>query len=144
VGGPDISDCSKCKSLLSRFTSEECQQILAADAQLLLAPLVSAGRRPQVHDTLHLLHVPQRCVVAHVNDGCDFAGRVESVWLNLDCPLPHSLLVPTASSVGEQFVDVFAHLAEIGLAMFVEVEIGADGHRPHPANRVRGEVAHLV
>lgn len=53
-------------ALVSRLTSEERHQTLAADAQLLLVPLVSPRRRPQIDDALHLLHEPQCSDVAHV------------------------------------------------------------------------------
>ncbi len=53
-------------ALVPRLTSEERQQILATDAQLLLAPLVSPRRRSQIDHALHLLHEPRCCVVAHV------------------------------------------------------------------------------
>ena len=53
-------------ALVSRLTSEERQKILAADAQLLLASLVSPRRRPQIDHALHLLHEPRCSVVAHV------------------------------------------------------------------------------
>ena len=49
-----------------RFSSLECEQILAADSQLPLAPLVSARRCSIIDHTLHFLHAPQCGIVAQV------------------------------------------------------------------------------
>lgn len=47
-----------------RLTSLESEQILAADSQLPLAPLVSTWRRSKIEYTLHLRHAPQCGIVA--------------------------------------------------------------------------------
>lgn len=99
------------QTLIFRFTSEKPQQILATDSQLLLAPVESARRRSQIDHALHPLHESRRGVVAHVQDRCDLAWRVVLLWLNLDRPLTHPLLVSMASSVCDQFVDVFIRAA---------------------------------
>lgn len=46
------------QTLIFRFTSEERQQILATDSQLLVAPIVSARQRSQIDHALHLQHGP--------------------------------------------------------------------------------------
>ena len=56
-------------------------------------------------------------------------------------PLAHPLLVSMASSVCEQFVDVSAHLAEVGPATLREID--ADAHRAQAANLVGAEDVHV-
>jgi hypothetical protein len=47
-----------------------------------------------------------------------------------------------ASSVREHFVDVSAHLAEVGLATLMV--INAEGYRMQVKNLVRAEDAHVI
>jgi hypothetical protein len=63
------------------------------------------------------------------------------LWLSLERPIAHPLLISMATRVREHFVDASSHLVEVGLATLREIDV--EGQHTPAENLVRAEYAHV-